>query len=85
MDRIICVLVLYNPDIKLINPVIQSIISQVDLLWISDNTPSPVKIPIIDEFQEKIIYKKMDGNIGIAAAQNYGIKYAIENNYKYLY
>lgn len=26
----------------------------------------------------------MSGNIGIAAAQNYGINYAIEHNYNYL-
>lgn len=26
----------------------------------------------------------MPGNIGIAAAQNYGINYAVEHNYNYL-
>lgn len=27
----------------------------------------------------------MPGNIGIAAAQNYGVRYAIENNFDYLF
>lgn len=27
----------------------------------------------------------MPGNIGIAAAQNYGINYAVEHNYNYLF
>lgn len=84
MEKIICILVLYNPDIDLLFKVVSSIISQVDKLWVSDNSVENIYLPTIFQ-SEKIVYKKMLGNIGIAAAQNYGIKYAIENKYKYLY
>ena len=83
MKKVICVLVLYNPDHNITNQVISSIIPQIDTLFISDNSTIPVfdKLPKVD----KIIYKKMSGNIGIAAAQNVGIEYGINNGYKYLF
>lgn len=85
MKKIICVLVLYKPNIELLCKVIESIYPQIDLLWISDNSPSPIDTSILANFENKIAYRKMDGNIGIAAAQNFGIKYAIDNNFDYLY
>lgn len=83
MEKVICVLVLYNPNINLLSKVISAILPQVDLLWISDNSTRPLSLNL-DDFP-CIKYKKMPGNIGIAAAQNYGIKYAIDNNFDYLF
>lgn len=85
MRKIICVLVTYNPNVELLSRAISAIISQVDLLWISDNSTTIVLDPLSFEGAEKIVYKKMSGNIGIAAAQNYGIRYALENNFDYLF
>ena len=84
MKNIICILVTYNPDINLLRQTINSILLQVDSLYISDNSTQQVDV---SEFlsHEKVIYQKMDGNVGIAAAQNFGIRYAIKENYKYIY
>ena len=78
-------LVTYNPDVKLLRRVISAIYSQVDLIWISDNSTDGNLNSLQFEAFNKILYKKMPGNIGIAAAQNYGIKYALENGFDYLY
>lgn len=80
---VICVLVLYNPDYKITSRVIESILPQVDTLFIADNSPivNRDKLP----YSHQIVYKKMPGNVGIAAAQNAGIKFGINNNYKYLF
>lgn len=84
MEKVICVLVLYNPNMDLLAKVVSAILPQVDLLWISDNSVEPLSLSSILETSSKIVYKKMPGNIGIAAAQNYGINYAVEHNYNYL-
>ena len=83
--KVICVLVLYNSNVELLSKVISAILPQVDLLWISDNSIEPLHLPFIDEKTSCIIYRKMPGNIGIAAAQNYGVRYASENNFDYLF
>lgn len=83
MEKVICVLVLYNPSYNLTYRVIESILPQVDLLFISDNSTTKNEKLFLQS--DKIIYQKMDGNIGIAAAQNVGIEYGIRNNYKYLF
>mgnify|MGYP001078399083 CR=1 FL=1 len=85
MEKVICVLVLYNPNIDLLAKVVSAILPQVDLLWISDNSVESLNLSSILETSSKIVYKKMSGNIGIAAAQNYGINYAVEYNYNYLF
>ncbi len=85
MMKIICVLVAYNPNMELFLRVISAIIEQVDVLWISDNSTNSVISASQFATSAKIIYKKMPGNIGIAAAQNCGIKYAIEKGFDYLY
>lgn len=85
MEKVICVLVLYNPKVDLLVKVVSAILPQVDLLWISDNSVEPLNLSSILETSSKIVYKKMPGNIGIAAAQNYGINYAVEHNYNYLF
>lgn len=85
MGKIICILVLYNPDITLLTKVVSAIVNQVDCLWISDNSfHFSSKLSSIVN-QSKVIYRKMPDNIGIAAAQNVGIKYAINEKFDYLY
>ena len=77
MEKVICVLVLYNPKVDLLVKVVSAILPQVDLLWISDNSVEPLNLSSILETSSKIVYKKMPGNIGIAAAQNYGINLSL--------
>lgn len=83
MEKTICVLVLYNPNFDIIDKVIGAIIFQVDCVYIADNSPISVKDMIMQS--PKIIYEKMAGNIGIAAAQNCGIEYAVKNKFDYLF
>ncbi len=85
MKNVICILVLYNPDVDLLCKVISSIINQVDCLWISDNSPLPLDTSVLSIASVKVCYKKMHDNVGIAAAQNVGIQYAIEEKYRYIY
>ena len=83
MKRVICVLVLYNPKFDVLDCNIRAIIDQVDLLWISDNTPGGFASvnAIIEKYSSKVKYALMDGNVGIAKAQNIGIQFAINNNF----
>jgi rhamnosyltransferase len=83
MEKVICVLVLYNPDYSITSVVIDSILPQVDTLFIADN--SSIEQPAHYFQRSKIAYSRMPGNIGIAAAQNVGIEFGIKNGYKYLF
>ena len=87
MNKVICVLVLYHPDLDILQNAVDSIINQVDLLFVSDNTPNVnhQTKELLASFTEKIHYVRMGRNVGIARAQNAGIKYAIENNFEYVY
>ena len=87
MDKVICVLVLYKPSLTILDKVIDAVIQQVDFLWVSDNTPggSAGAYDLISHYSEKANYFLMDGNEGIARAQNRGIIYALENGYDFIY
>lgn len=81
--RIGCILVLYNPDLNVLSDVIFSIIKQVNKLFIIDNSKKKNDIEFLNH--KKIKYKFLNKNIGIAAAQNYGIEYFSKLNYDYLF
>lgn len=84
--KTISVLVLYNPDINLLKNNIDSVLKQVDYLYVADNTRGgAVAIDEIIKDYENVSYKYMGGNVGIAKAQNSGILYAIENKYDLVY
>lgn len=72
------VVVLYNPDIKVITN-IQSYIQQLDILYVLDNSKNTNK-NIVDSLVKysKVKYVKFTHNIGIAAALNYALREATE-------
>lgn len=80
--RIGCVLVLYNPEKELLIKTLCSIILQVEKVFIADNSCSPKEW--FKNYTDKIIYQRMSGNIGIAAAQNVGIKHFTEHNFSHI-
>ena len=86
-EKIICILVLYNPVENILQSNIEAVIDQVDYLWISDNTPGGFHgiQKLIAPQSQKIHYALMDGNVGIAKAQNAGIRFAIESNYDFVF
>lgn len=85
--RVLCILVLYKPNVDLLYHVISSVINQVETLWISDNTPGGFSAvdDIRNKYCNKLIYHKMNGNEGIAKAQNKGIRYAVDSRYDFVY
>ncbi|MEA4968186.1 MAG: glycosyltransferase family 2 protein [Bacteroidaceae bacterium] len=82
--KIGCILVLYNPDVNILQKSIGSILNQVDILYLADNSTLLEDFEFIKQHKEKILYSKMSGNIGIAAAQNEGLKFLIANGYDYV-
>lgn len=70
-SKVGCILVLYNPNWSLATKVIKSIYSQVDILYVIDNSPqeSINKLPDLVNLK----YHYLGGNKGIAYAQNIGI------------
>jgi rhamnosyltransferase len=72
------VLVTYNPDIKLLVDVIESIGKQVRTVYIIDNSPIPSKA-LLDMSHDNVQIQPLYENKGIAYAQNVGIKLALEN------
>lgn len=74
------VVVLYNPDdTVLVN--IQSYIDEIDKLIVVDN--SNEKGLLLDH-NEKILYRWMGKNVGLAAALNYGCNLALEMKFDYV-
>lgn len=86
MDRkfkVCAVMVCFHPNIEELSSNIISIVDQVDQLFIVDNTENPVNNDFLTEKHQvkKIRWISLKDNLGIGAAQNVGIKLAIEENY----
>jgi rhamnosyltransferase len=78
MKKIDMVIITYNPEIELLTKAIQSMQEQVRKIYIIDNTP--IRAKKLGKFQnEKIEIIYLDDNMGIAYAQNIGIKKSLEN------
>lgn len=75
--------VTYNAEIELLEKSIKSIISQVRKIYIVDNTPN--KDTRLVSFQnEKIEVIYLEDNLGIAYAQNVGLKKALHSDAEYI-
>lgn len=82
-SKIGAILVLYNPNWETTKIVIKSLTSQVDLLTIVDNTPDADHSSLLSSFKNTH-YIPLKENIGIAAAQNIGIKYFINRGFDFV-
>ena len=74
------VVVLYNPDQKVINN-INSYIDELDVLYLVDNSSADNSTLFM---HEKVEYIPLRKNTGIAHALNVGAKKAIDHNFHYL-
>lgn len=74
------VVVLYNPDQKVINN-INSYIDELDALYLVDNSSADNSTLFMNE---KVEYIPLRKNTGIAHALNVGAKKAIDHNFRYL-
>ncbi len=72
------IIIIYIPDQKILERLINSLADQVDKIYIIDNTPNPTFKNIKEiKYPKKILYKALGDNLGIAKAQNEGIALAI--------
>jgi len=82
------IIVLFNPDMKVLTELLLKIKLQVSCIILVDNTPSDNKANSLEVFisneHKGIVYIKNGDNLGIAAAQNIAIDYAVSNGYGHL-
>lgn len=83
MINIGCILVLYKPAWDLTERVIAAILPQVDKLYIVDNSPEESYKSFFEE--DKVEYKYLGGNLGIAAAQNVGLDMMRKDKFNYCF
>lgn len=82
-SKIGAVIVLYNPDVALLERCIDSLATQVEELCIIDNSEN-AHDSILNKQNIKIKYIPLRKNVGIAAAQNIGIRYFVERDYNFI-
>ena len=82
MKKIHAVIVSFNPELTQLNNVVNSIIHQVDHLWIIDNFSNlPIESWITKfNFKDKLNFFIMPKNLGLGAALNFGIKKALSSD-----
>lgn len=81
--KIGAIIVLYNPSEKMLKSCIESIVVQVDEICIIDNSAKDNK-QYFRTNSNKVHYEPLVKNVGIAAAQNIGIKYFKEKNFDFV-
>lgn len=82
MVKVGAVVVLYNPDFDVTKRALSSLASQVDQICVVDNSPSDHS-EVLSGY-ESVEYKPLLKNVGIAAAQNIGIRYFIDLGYDFV-
>lgn len=88
--KILAEIITYNPDLIVLEKNIESIFKQVDkiLIWDNNSTNSYGIENIILGFnkeESKIVLVLNSENLGVAQALNFGLEYALKNNYDYIY
>lgn len=81
------VIVLYHPDISLLDKFLKKALKQVDRIFVINNTPSPppgFASKLKKKFGKKLNYKSLGDNLGIAKAQNLGIRKALAEGCSHL-
>ncbi|WP_196001897.1 glycosyltransferase family 2 protein [Clostridium sp. 1001271B_151109_B4] len=87
MNKVACIIVSYNPD-KGITKCFNSLINQVDKMFIVDNGSNRDGIKILQELKNsntnKVDLILNNDNLGIATALNIGIKKALNEDYSWV-
>lgn len=83
--RVAAIVVLFHPDIAVLSWLLISLAPQVDKIFVIDNTPGVIDgEPPSLRCEVPFSYYSMGGNQGIAAAQNWGIKCAEEEEFSHV-
>lgn len=77
------IIVLYFPDIEMTRNLIESLLNQVQKIYLVDNTPG-INNSIEWGNSEKVDYISLGYNVGIAKAQNIAISKAKKEGHKYV-
>ena len=80
--KIGALVILYNPTEENITNIVNCLEKQVDKICMVDNSDKDNSHLL--SIDEKIIYFPLCQNVGIAGAQNKGIKYFIEHHFDYI-
>ncbi len=86
-NRILAIVVLYNPDISEVLANINRYIVEVDtlIIWLNSVINIEIKRQILDELKSYDVIFQGDGtNRGLSIALNYAVSFAKKNMYKYL-
>lgn len=87
LNRIGGVIVTYNPNIELLKKNISSVYNQLDRIIVVDNGSNNVDVfkpeIIKNDFESKLTLKELKSNLGIAKAQNIGVKELYLDKYEW--
>lgn len=80
------VIVLYFPELSLLRRLLESVVDQVETIIAVDNTPgsSAELHSFFERFPHPVSYVPLGDNMGIATAQNIGIRKCISERYSYV-
>lgn len=80
------VMVIYQPEIALLDKVLNSIVHQVDTVFVVDNTmiPSRELASLFQIWSESIRYIHLGVNSGLATAQNTAIRECLNDTYSHI-
>lgn len=80
------VVVLYHPELSLLARLLDSIMKQVNLVIIIDNTPTQTSefTTFFEEYRKQVAYTPLGDNMGIATAQNIGIRKSLSEGYSHV-
>lgn len=84
MNKILAVIVTYNPNIDTLRKNINSMLPYLDKILIWENTPHPDSISYRCILDSKVEYVGSGANDGIAIAFNYAWRYANDKGYDFL-
>ena len=84
-EMVLAVVIVYEPDMELLQNNINAFINDVDRLMIWDNTPGGTNHKMFNEFgQDKFLFQGNGKNVGISKALNYALRYACKEGFDYL-
>jgi len=84
LSKVAAVVVGYEPDIKIMDELLSSLLSQVDLLILADNGGAEAYLAFSEEKRARVKYLQMGGNKGLGVALNAGFECAIQCGMEYL-
>lgn len=84
MSKVAAVVVGYQPDLTIMNNLLSSLLSQVDLLILADNGGAEKYLEHSNEQRNRIKYLPMGGNLGLGVALNAGFESAVQAGMDYL-